>query len=138
MKTSNSLPFNPPRSLEELQERMKSYPDGVFNGVPGFFSANCMTAKMGGTSTYSDAGYHLGLHLENLDPWNVEPDEWLDILETELAPLVDDEDDKAVLAWLIRRYPRCMALIPRRRRSAFLKGFYLAMQRSDSPTNFSA
>jgi hypothetical protein len=34
------------------------------------------------------------------------------------------EDDEGVLAWFDRELPRCMALMPRRRRPQFLKGVY--------------
>jgi hypothetical protein len=37
-----------------------------------------------------------------------------------------ERDDAAVWAWVEEHVPRCAALIPRRRRQAFVAGFYRA------------
>jgi hypothetical protein len=39
-----------------------------------------------------------------------------------LALLIDQRDDAGVLAWFARHFPRCLAMIPRRRQ--FLRGIH--------------
>ena len=56
-------------------------------------------------------------------PYEVEDEDWQERVE-ELTTLIDESNDSAVLAWFDRWVPRCMALIPRRRRAAFLAGVY--------------
>lgn len=58
-----------------------------------------------------------------MSPYQVEEDEWAARVE-ELANLVTAEDDQAVLAWVEEWLPRCLALVPPRRRQTFLRGIY--------------
>jgi len=46
----------------------------------------------------------------------------------ELRGAIDRRDDTRVLSWFDRELPRCMALIPTRRRPTFLEGVYEAVE----------
>jgi hypothetical protein len=43
-----------------------------------------------------------------------------------LRECLDARDDEAVLGWFDCHYPKCMALVPPRRREQFLAGVYRA------------
>jgi hypothetical protein len=49
----------------------------------------------------------------------------------ELESLIRARDDGGVLGWFDRELPRCMALIPRRRRASFLAGIYEEVAEDD-------
>lgn len=103
---------------------MPTHLPGAFEGVPTFFRACCHDVK----SRRVDAGYdhpgrELARHLETLFPYGLLPDEWAERLGR-LALLARERDDEAVLSWFVEHYPRCMALVPRRRRKQFLAGVY--------------
>lgn len=98
-------------------------PPGVFAGCPTFLRALCRTASRGGDGGYGEPGFHLGYHARHLAPYDVEDDEWFDLVTAEVQPLVDGGDDAPLLAWVARRFPRVMALVPARRRGAFAAGF---------------
>jgi hypothetical protein len=94
---------------------------------PSFFRACCYEAARANASGirvgYDHPGYHLAMHVMGLCPYEVERDDWLTAigkLESHLA----DEDDSMVLDWFCQWLPRCMALVPHRRRVNFVKGVY--------------
>lgn len=109
--------------------RLRSLPPGTFSGVPRFIRAHLRAASKGGRSGYSEPGFHLGRCVTELEPHDTETDAWLDIIDAELVPLVEAEDDDAVLAWLVRRYPLVMAPVRKRRREGFVAGFYRGFAR---------
>ena len=81
---------------------------------------------------YAEAGYALAGAAASLLAQDYEGDALsaaLEELETALSPpspegIVQPPDDARVLAWFDRHLPRCMALVPRRRRWSFLAGVY--------------
>jgi hypothetical protein len=95
------------------------------SACPSFFKALCWTASQGGSGSYEWAGYGLAGALSNLGPYQLEDDEWAEELDR-LDSLIRDPDisDDDVVAWFDRWLPRCMALVPSRRRKSFLKGVY--------------
>ena len=98
----------------------------VFNGIPSFFRCSCQEASAGGTHSYKWAGRALAQNLHRLIPDDVDRAQWhkqLDDLET----LLRDERYDDVAAWLAERFPRCLALVPSRRRAAFFEGFRQAL-----------
>jgi hypothetical protein len=97
---------------------------GTFTGIPTFIRAHCRTASKGGSGGYSEAGFHLGYHVRDLEPYDIETEDWLAVIVFELHPLIEVENDDAVIAWCVRRYPRVMAMVPTRRRASFVAGFY--------------
>ena len=50
--------------------------------------------------------------------------------------LIDDPDDEAVLRWFCDWLPRCMELVPPKRRQAFLSGVYQRTREEDNPVAF--
>ena len=97
--------------------------EGRFMGgpLPKYFRACCLEAGQGGSFGYDHPAYHLTMDLPQPDDliW----DEWVVRLR-DLKELVNERDDEAVLGWYDRHYPRCMKLIPARRRERFLEGVY--------------
>jgi hypothetical protein len=95
---------------------------------PSFFKACCRDAAHAMTRDgiavgYDHPGYHLMLHVESLCPYDVEDEEWEPAIG-DLRAAVERTDDAAVLEWFCRWLPRCMELVPKRRRGNFLKGVY--------------
>ncbi len=96
----------------------------VFTGVPSFFRCGCLTARSGGNFSYEIPGQQLASHVRELEPHTVSDDEeWSDECD-KLDDAAFEQNDQAVLEWFLSRYPRCMELIPTRRRTAFLRGVY--------------
>jgi hypothetical protein len=94
---------------------------GVFSGVPSFLGAWCHTASQGGRNGYESAGYSFAQHIAKLAPYATEEDEWLDML-SDLIELLYDKKHRATVDWFARRMPRCISLVPPRRRAAFFEG----------------
>lgn len=104
---------------------------------PTFFRATCRKAAEGGPDNgYDQAGYTLcgalanlidngddderGAKLEELSALICGPGRYVRSLPGFLA----SPDADAVIAWFNLALPRCMALIPSRRRTTFLRGVY--------------
>jgi hypothetical protein len=118
----------------------------AFTGVPSFFRGLCRSVKRQLnaehrhiTGSYSHPAYHLCLHLANLVPLELDQDQW----ETELARLgallrpagsagpeagPGRRTDAGIWEWFQKFYPKCMALIPRRRRHQFVAGVRSAFE----------
>ena len=99
---------------------------------PTYLRAMCETAKAGGSTGDEAVGDDL-LNLAATEPsWDVEEQEWsrrLRNIEKLLARrrrIVSEgpEVDAAVLACFEEYVPRCLRLIPARRRTALLRGVY--------------
>lgn len=98
-------------------------PETVFQGVPTFFRAACFEAKQGGENGYYGTGWALLHNLSTLVEGDSDADQQAKL--GELAVLLDDQsDESAVLDWFKREFPRCMALVPTRRRGRFVKGAF--------------
>lgn len=99
-----------------------------FRGVPTFFRACCREASRGGKHSYEEAGHELARHCDNLHD---EPEAVMGELLTLLNDAAKwyqrtDAAHQAVLAWFDREFPKCMALIPARRRDQFVRGVFRA------------
>lgn len=93
---------------------------------PSFFKACCVEAARGQTHDgvrvgYDHPGYHLTVH--HPAPYEIENDRWEELIE-ELIDYIQVQDAERILDWYCRWFPRCMTLVPRRRRSTFLRGVY--------------
>lgn len=102
-----------------------------FDGIPTFFRACCREARTQ-RNGYAGPGYHLAIGLAGMVPYDCDDDDWqeeLNKLEALLSPTDPGKlrDDNAVWEWFASHYPKCMALVPRRRREQFLKGVYQAL-----------
>ena len=89
--------------------------------MPTFFRACCATAASGGENGYASPGWHLANALGSQIPHDVELDDWVTEVET-LQELIAAEDDEGVWKWFKQHYPKCMALVPTRRREQFIDG----------------
>jgi hypothetical protein len=100
---------------------------GRHTGVPTYFRAHCFEASRGGESNYSAPGYHLTMHLSDEMPYDMDADEW----EAEvngLRRLLAREDDAGVWRWFHSHFPKCMELVPARRRAQFIQGVRQAFE----------
>jgi hypothetical protein len=121
--TNNSFPNS---SFEEdLAMRKTTH---VFDGIPTFFRACCHdVARRNVSAGYDYPARELVRHLERLSPYSADDEAWASELG-DLARLIDAQDDDAVLRWFLDHYPKCLALVPKRRRPAFLQGVYEAVE----------
>jgi hypothetical protein len=94
---------------------------GIHGGVPTFFRACCMTAASGGESGYASPGWHLASAVGSQIPYDLDLDEWEQEVDA-LKELLADGDDEGAWDWFKRHYPKCMALVPTRRRDQFVQG----------------
>lgn len=110
----------------ERAARKARPPKGQFGGVPSYFRGCCMEATQGGTMGYFSPAWHLTIHLDTSMPYDMDEDDWAD----ELAQLREhsrERNDDCVWQWFHEHYPKCMALVPKRRKEQFLKGVYEAI-----------
>ncbi len=108
----------------------RAAPRGTHNGVPTFFSALVREAQHGGTNGYVYPGRDLASAVGTQVPNDIENDEWSDEVEV-LKEALSEDDDAAVWKWFQVHYPRCMELIPTRRREQFMAGVKMANEAGD-------
>jgi len=61
-------------------------------------------------------------NLETLEPDDIEDsDEWMGLIEDLWNQIEEDEYDGA-WRWYIQYFPKCMALVPKRRKEQFVNG----------------
>jgi hypothetical protein len=94
----------------------------VSQACPTYFRATCFEASRGGAAGYRWAGRKLMGTVDYVLAWDTDQERAAKL--EELADLAGASDDDGVLGWFDRELPRCMALIPRRRRRLFLAGVY--------------
>lgn len=100
---------------------------GQHTGVPAFFRACCREASRGNEWTYAHPGYHLAIHLWQQQPYDMDDDQWAK--ETDrLTNTLDQDDDDGVWNWLKEHFPKCMHLVPQRRKARFVAGVRLAYE----------
>jgi len=94
---------------------------GQHTGVPSFFRACCHEARRGNRCTYAHPGYHLTIHLWSQQPYDMDDDKWAK--ETDrLTNALDQHDDDGVWNWFKEHFPKCMKLVPTRRKAQFVAG----------------
>ena len=103
---------------------------------PTWFFGTCRDAALGvrgNVGGYEGAGYAFAGHVGQLQPYDLDPEEWsaeLDKFEGyfrfgqpgQLVSERRDPDGPAILAWIGQHMPRCLAMIPENRREQFLAG----------------
>lgn len=112
-----------PMPREQHERSVRSIPAGTFGGCPSWFRARCRESARCGTDGYAHAGEALGRAVYTLAPLDIEDDDWVELIDAELLPAARSDDGGAMLAWLLRRFPKCMTQVPVRRRSGFVAGF---------------
>jgi Protein of unknown function (DUF1778) len=128
-------------AAEKAARKVESMPVARPTGrgaCPTWFLATCREASRGGSWGYEVAGRKLAAALSAEQPWDLDEGEWTTQMErlAELVLPTDPDrpnmfathlrDDTAVLAWFDEHFPRCMKLVPMRRRSQFVEGVYQA------------
>ena len=100
----------------------------LFQGIPSFFRACCREAaqRMSGLD-YANPGYQLVLHLADRVPHGAERGDWMQELSY-LDKLFEDGELDPALRWFTEHFPKCMRLVPRRRRKKFIEGAYSCWQ----------
>jgi hypothetical protein len=93
-------------------------------GCPTFFVALCGEARRGGESSYYGAGHELMRHVAALRARHLNEEEWGRRLDRLAELLQGGQDEEGVWQWFQEELPRCMVLVPTRRRDQFLKGVY--------------
>ncbi len=102
--------------------RTRKGPKPTYGAFPAYFKIRCQTARTGGANGYEDAGYMLAHGLDSEDPYELTSQQWRDEL-AKLRDLINAEDtNKQILAWFQRHLPRCVAIVPPRRRTRFIDG----------------
>jgi len=99
--------------MKDREKFEKDHP-GASDECPTFFRACIRRAQKGGSLGYAEAAYQLIGAVETIVYGDVEGE----VLEA-FTVLTDAE---AHMAWLDTYLPRCMALVPRRRRESFMAG----------------
>jgi len=94
---------------------------GQHCGVPSFFRACCAEASRGREWTYAHPGYHLAIHLSGQEPYDLDEDAWAKEIER-LTSALDQQDDDTVWSWFKQHFPKCMRLVPSRRKDQFVAG----------------
>lgn len=102
---------------------MKNQDKHQSGACPTFFRG-CVARARSNRAGYSEAGYHLAIHARELVDGDV-PDEVID----ELNRLLEAPDAaEQIWHWLRRTLPRCMALVPSRRKLTFRRGVTSAIE----------
>ncbi len=103
---------------------------------PTYFRAGCATARKGGRTGYKLVAEVLTQHLgeecpvDSYEEWQERIDELTDLLRAhDRTPSISTRN--AALAWFDAHLPRCMALVPRRRRDVFLDGVHAYVEEHD-------
>ena len=104
-------------------------PRKTSGACPAFFKMTCAEARRGGGHGYDWAGRQLLGCAASLIA--ADTSEELKKKFEELKGLIRACDDHGVLAWFDRELPRCMELIPQRRRASFLAGVYTEVEEND-------
>lgn len=107
--------------IKEAQKKLPKVSPRAFRGAPTFFKALCAEARQGGANNYGLAGHELARHLASNIPYDFEEDEWLEQLDN-LLNMIEEERDLDAWNWFREYYPKCMELVPNRRKDQFLSG----------------
>lgn len=92
-----------------------------FHGVPTFFRACCMESAVGGRG-YERAGYHLAIHIANLHQDDYDRVEDFRTRADELLAAIESKDAASIWRWFRVEFPRCIMLVPARRKATFVLG----------------
>jgi hypothetical protein len=104
-------------------------PRKTSGACPAFFKMTCAEARRGGGHGYDWAGRKLIGCAASLIAADTTEERYEKF--EELKGLIGDRNNDGVLNWFDRELPRCMELIPRRRRASFLAGVYTEVEEDD-------
>ena len=95
----------------------------AYGACPTLFRSSCRRAYANASDNYEEPGRKLAAMVSCLPPEDIEFTHWSDRV-AEFATLAAEEHDEAVIAWLQRWVPRCLALVPTGSFRSFLRGIY--------------
>ncbi|WP_406699135.1 hypothetical protein V5E97_09670 [Singulisphaera sp. Ch08] len=95
----------------------------VCGACPTFFRATCQDASRDNRDGYLWAGYKLTAAAAGLLYEDFDEETFVGKVEA-MQDAIMRRDDATVIAWFVRELPRCMSLVPARRRDQFLVGVY--------------
>ena len=142
-----------PEALEE-EDPMKQnivpplFARGTFTGAPGHFRGWCLTASQGGSSGgYHWVGRQFGGGLVRYEPHDLEPQEWLTLVDRMwkqcfqrrqrgASLVLGAVDREGLKSWLHRHFPLMMKLVPKGRFEVFLDGFVEAYTEGEMMDDF--
>jgi transcriptional regulator with XRE-family HTH domain len=119
---------------EELPMATRIEREPSMRGAPSYFRARVVEARerrilgrdmntgKAARADYSHPGWHLAIHVDDYLE-----DEALEDL-AKLSDLRGEELERELLAFFDKEFPGCMALIPRERRSQFMRGVFRAIE----------
>ncbi len=90
---------------------------------PVYFKRAIQEARRGGDFGYLEAGEKLMGNAKYLVA-SKSREELMEKFD-DLAQMIEGYDDAGVISWFDRELPRCMVLVPPRRRRSFLEGIHL-------------
>lgn len=102
----------------------------VFQGLPSFFQCLVYEAatRRYSYSDYAMAGTELARHTFGYMDSGEEPWTKASARYGKLMQFIQNGNEKAVMKWYRREFPRCLALIPSRRRRKFMEGVFFAYE----------
>jgi len=104
----------------QIEIRVKKV-NGQHSGVPSFFRVRCLEAQSLPGQSYANAGYHLAIHLATQQPYDKLENMWLEEINR-LCTHLESENALEIWDWFCERFPKCMRLVPNRRRHQFVNG----------------
>ncbi|MBI4369999.1 MAG: hypothetical protein HY547_07205 [Elusimicrobia bacterium] len=102
----------------------------AFQGLPSFFQCLVYEAatRRYGYSNYAVAGTELARHTFSYMDNGEKPGTEVEVRYEKLEQSIQRRNALAVLKWYKREFPRCLALIPYRRRRKFVEGVFFAWE----------
>jgi len=107
----------------QIESTSRPAPAKSSGALPGFFRAHVLQARASRTG-YEEAGCHLAIHVRQILEGDVD-DDVLDQLDAILANRTAAVG--VMWEWFRATLPRCMALVPSRRKATFLRGVQSAI-----------
>ena len=86
-----------------------------------FLSRLLLHCESRGDVGFDHPGRELMRHVRTLVPDDVDDEDWSQVCD-QLDIALGNRDLRPALRWFLDYFPRCMALVPRRRRTRFLMG----------------
>lgn len=107
------------KAVEQRADKALARPRGALST---FFRALVATATTGGAGGWRHVGAQFAGGCNSDMPYELTDRRKAADEMGRLKQRANDGDGDAVLVWFDKNFPRCMALVPRRRRDAFAEG----------------
>ena len=114
----------------EKSTMVKTMARASFGGVPSYFRGLCFTASQGGEFGYDVVGQRFAQNLPGMVPYDVEDEAWAEQVQELESMINEDGDPESVVDWFEEYFPKCMDLVPPRRRERFAIGVIEHVQKN--------